>query len=455
MVRTEALFFLVLGLSFILLLNWRNCIKVAFFLVVIEGAIRKWFLPSVSEFVYFAKDIVVLIAYAKYFTYSERRPLYSKMDDLLHFIVVLAAGFCILQIFNWNSGSIIVGVVGARNYLLYLPLMYITRDLFRNQEELAHFLRYYLLLSIPMFILAMVQNAMPANHWINIYAGTEMGVSHGYIGDAVRVTGTFSYIAGYASYLLTSATLIIPLLIVRHPFVWRVLFFVIMLSIVAGIMMTGSRGPMIGLTIFIIGYFIFNKAIYQLGLYSRLAIPVALCFLGLSLWFSPLLWAYIGRFGTGNDLGERVYAMLLYPFNFMQYSGLIGFGVGTTYQAVDFLRNFMSLPPGTTIPIFYESEPERVMLELGPIGFAIWYSLRLRITYCLWKVYHQLTIPLFRELALTAFLLHLIAFPGQVVFQVTFLFYYWFTAGFIVLLPQLELLELQRRASQQAAEKIT
>ena len=83
------------------------------------------------------------------------------------------------------------------------------------------------------------------------------------------------------------------------------------------------------------------------------------------------------------------------------------------------------------------------MLEIGPIGFFLWYLLRLRIVLLLWRTYTRLKLPLTREMALTAFLMHLLFLPSQVVFQITFTIYYWLFAGFILLLPRIE--ERQRQ----------
>ena len=42
---------------------WRLSVFGALLLVIVEGAIRKWLLPGLSEVVYFAKDGVLLLAY--------------------------------------------------------------------------------------------------------------------------------------------------------------------------------------------------------------------------------------------------------------------------------------------------------------------------------------------------------------------------------------------------------
>ena len=106
------------------------------------------------------------------------------------------------------------------------------------------------------------------------------------------------------------------------------------------------------------------------------------------------------------------------------------------------VRKIFDLPEGTEIPVFVENEPQRVMFELGPLGFLVWYALRIMLIIALWRTHTKCRVPLYRELALTGCLVHLIGFPGQMVFQITFLVYYWFLAGFIFLLPRLERIEM-------------
>src|ERR687884_1481813 len=53
--------FIVIAGVALLYLSWRNWemgVQAMLVIVVFEGAVRKWFLPSASDFVYFYKDFV-------------------------------------------------------------------------------------------------------------------------------------------------------------------------------------------------------------------------------------------------------------------------------------------------------------------------------------------------------------------------------------------------------------
>ena len=44
--------------------RWREAVQLAMVLVIFEGAIRKWVFPGAQDLIYFAKDVLLLGAYA-------------------------------------------------------------------------------------------------------------------------------------------------------------------------------------------------------------------------------------------------------------------------------------------------------------------------------------------------------------------------------------------------------
>lgn len=88
-------------------------------------------------------------------------------------------------------------------------------------------------------------------------------------------------------------------------------------------------------------------------------------------------------------------------------------------------------------------------MELGPIGFILWYGLRLFIVLELWLTYLKLRSPFLRDLALSGFLIHAIMFTSQMVFHHTFSLYYWFYTSFIYLLPWLDRITAWQQEHQQ------
>ncbi len=433
----QIILFVLFVVAVVIPLQWRTCVKLVLVIVVLEGAIRKWMLPGASQFIYFFKDFLMLAAYAKYFGGRRQNRISNDNERRIRAFMTASMVFVALQAMNWNLGSPLLGVFGARNYLLYIPLIYLVGDLFRTRDELIHFLQRYLLLVFPVAALAVKQHLSPPDSFWNIYARSE-DIGTALLGKSVRVTGTFSYIAGFSSYLQTAAALTIPLLILGLPPFWRWIIRGVFVSIIASIMLTGSRGPILVMGAFLLAYFLLNRNFRYYRLYRRLLIPVAAFGIIAIGWMGSILSLFVERGAGGADILPRVLDLFVQPVHSMSEVGLLGYGAGSAYQAREIILATFGLSEGNPIPVFLESEPQRVMYELGPFGFGLWYMFRLALIGALWRTYVRARTPLCRELSLTACLIHATALPSQMVFQITFMVYYWFFAGFILLVPRLE-----------------
>src|SRR5437764_1483038 len=147
---------------------WQVLVFATLFLNVTEGAIRKWFLPGSSQLVYFAKDAVLILAYAFFFLggHHKNNPRTKTLTVLL-----LSAGIIIfLDAFNPNIGSPIVGIFGIKCYILYVGLLYLGAQLLEDWQSFQRFVRWQVLLAIPVCLLGVAQFGSPADSEINRYA---------------------------------------------------------------------------------------------------------------------------------------------------------------------------------------------------------------------------------------------------------------------------------------------
>ena len=438
-------FIAVVAIVWLSSLNWRRAVKIVFFLVIFEGVLRKWVIPQASEMIYFFKDIVLLGAYLRYYLGSE--PKYPLKISGITIALFMAMGWCTFQVFNPSLGSVIIGFFGLKAYFFYIPLIWMIPALFQSQEELYQSLRNYLLLTIPVCLLAIAQFFSPPSSPINIYAGGHEA-SAGFDGfNAVRVTGTFSYIVGYAVYLSACFSLLVPLLTLKQPRLWRLLTLVEAFLVAGTSFMTGARGLVLFEILFVVGYVCilgFTQPVTATRSAKQLFLPVILISAILPQFFSKAIEAFSHRATTSSDSQnflDRALSAFIEPVQDLQLKGFDGYGTGATHQAVPALRRIFNLPFGETLPPS-EGEMGRVVLEVGPLGFLFWYGLRLILIFSLWQVFWKLKNPFLRQLALVAFLFQIINISAQLVFNHTFAVYYWFFSSFIFLLPELESREL-------------
>jgi len=423
--------------------DWKRSVKAALLIIIFEGALRKWVLPQASQLVYFLKDFVLLGAYIRYFLFDHSHPRLINRHNLLPILLGLNLVWMVTQALNPSLGSPIIGIFGLKNYLFYIPLMWMLPHLFHTEEELLNFIRRHLLWLIPVGLLAIAQFFAPPNSPLNVYAwGDEgPGVALGGDNQSVRVTGTFSYLLGYSTYLGFCLTLLLPLLTLKQPRLWQISTTAEFLLLVITSFMTGARTLIFISMLMLGGYFFIQGGTSFRSLVrsvKNLLLPVLLA-VGLVTWrFGDAVNAFMLRVTTNSDVPGRISSSFVEPFTFASLKGLDGFGAGATFQATPILRSLFGLPPGEYIPVYYEAEMGRVTLELGLLGFFLWYGLRLVLLLALWQTYRRLNRPLLRQFALSIFLYQAIALNFLIVFNHTGNFYYWFLNGFIFLLPQLE-----------------
>lgn len=446
----------LLAIGLIVLLsaqNWQRSVKAVLVLVVLEGALRKWVLPQASQFIYFLKDFVLIGAYLRYFLLS---PVQTRLFTQKPIVLILVGCMALwggVQAFNPSLGSPVIGLFGFKSYFLYVPLVWLSSQMFSTEEKLYQFIRNYLLLLIPVGILAIAQFFSPPTSPLNIYAWGEDGpavVSSGL--GTVRVTGTFSYLTGYATYLLTCLCLLLPVISRPQPRLWQVLTLIEGGLIAVTAFMTGSRGLVFGSVLLIVGYGLL-LALTSFSSFSvsarKLILPGTISFLAVSQGGRLAFESFWNRVENANDsLVARILSPFTEPFSNFYLKGLDGYGLGATFQANATIRQAFQLPPGEVIPVYFENEMGRIGLEVGPIGFFLWYSLRLVLLLTLFKVFLQLTHPFLRQFALSVFVYQGVTLIAQMVYNHTANAYHWFFYGFIFLLPYLERVDQWQQAQQ-------
>ncbi|WP_448562191.1 hypothetical protein [Trichothermofontia sp.] len=429
----------IIGISAI---SWRRSLSVVMVLVIFEGVLRKWVLPQASDLLYFVKDLVLLGAYLRYFVFSrhEKLPSPSAKSFLITFLG-LSAAWCVFQAFNPKLGSPIVGIFGLRGYFFYVPLMWMVAHWFRSSAEFFNFLRWYLLLAIPVCLLGTLQFISPPSSWLNVYAGgIDPTATFGQTGN-VRITGTFPYISGYTSYLSFCFAILVPLVTTQQPKFWQNLTYIELALVVINALMTGSRGVILFQLIFLSLYLLI--AVLQspkilMQYIWRFTLPIVILISLIQFRYRSALDAFAYRWSrTSDHLVNRTLGDITGPLYYLPHVDIDGYGTGATHQAVNRLRSVLELPLGETLPPS-EAEMGRILLEIGPIGFISWYGLRLSLLASLWQTALKLQPSLLRQFAVAAFLTQLIFFSGQLVVHNVFLIYYWFLSSFIYLLPKLE-----------------
>jgi hypothetical protein len=422
--------------------RWRQAVQLAMVLLIFEGAIRKWMFPGSQDLVYFAKDVVLVGAYLGFFRDRSRLRQRPPPLPILNALLVMSIAWGLLEIFNPRLPNLLVGVFGFKAYFLYVPLLFVVPAAFSNDAALYRFLRRYALIAIPVGALAVLQFFAPSSSLLNTYARTSEEAYVATFGSStfVRVTATFSFITGYTSYLLAATILILALLGAgRWKFRGQWLLFGALGMTLLGMLMTGSRGPVLML-ILVLPLYWWLGVIRERGggaAFGRLILASALVWTFLVYAGQDAINAFYGRAQGVSDVSGRIKSPLLSPLLLMPDAGFLGFGIGATHQTAAALAPSI-MPYSWLRGLLVEAESGRIMIELGPLGFLLVYFTRLYLSVFAFRQVMALRTRFHRAVATAAFLVSLAALPGGIVFDVTADLFYWFFFGLLLLVMRLD-----------------
>jgi len=433
---------LVFSLSF---LRWRTGVAAALFLVVIEGALRKWVFPESQELIYWLKDVALAGAYARFYGARMIRHEWVVPAHPVNKWLAPLLLWGLAEALNPSLPNIMVGAFGLKAYFFYVPLFYMIPELVDRRAELMRFLGIYALGSLALSILGIIQFFSPLDSPLVSYVTWEggTGVSQvAMVGDFPRVTATFPFISGYVAYLFTVVLLLLALLNMQAGLSGRrraALFCALVLAVV-NLFMTGSRWPIFSLLLLMPVFLLMagDRVSARARLFARVAVGLVVLSVLAFSFFGEAVGAFWDRTVTNREEAEhRIIDPMFEPFLFAPLARLVGSGIGSTHQAARFLAG--NTDPYSWLPTLdFENEPGRIMLELGTVGFALFYLVKIAFLTSFWRLRRELADEDLRLLAAVAFCMHLAFFFWHTVFNVTAALYLWSLSGFLFLLPRLD-----------------
>lgn len=408
------LFVLLAGIAGVILLFLLPLTTFPFLLFILligEGALRKWVFPSAQEWIYFGKDIVILVGFFRILLRREPAdPPLILHPPLLRFLLLLLILYLGGQFFNPRSPSLILTLFGLRGYLLPLLSAFLFLHIFtpKNRDLL---IKALLTATILLAILATIQSLLPADHPLNRYVGwsgtriATLGIGK----DApARTTATFSYITGYTDFLYFAFLLVLSLLAEGRIPRWKLTL--ILPLILYQMILTGSRAVLVLAGSVWVLFSLLNR---NPSPGNRRAFfwgfPLAILFLLLFLIIHPSALRGIKERWDVSDFGDRLRRIFLIPLEVAPSGGLMGYGPGTLHQSRDYL--LARTGELNLLPPLYEEESARVVLEIGAIGailwFGFWIVLLLQILSLLFVAFREKK-RVSSLLALSLFTLHLL-----------------------------------------------
>jgi len=178
-----------------------------FWLLIFEGALRKWLLPGLSTPLLLVRDPVAIAAVMLGWPYLTHRPWAGWFGWLWG---IGGAGFFFALAVGHHDP--VTALYGARIFWFHWPLVFLFAAVFTRDDVYA-FAKTAALIAIPMTILIAFQYSLPQSHFVNLKPGGEEGSSFGGVLGRFRPPGTFSFTNGLADFLGFAAGCVLALLV--------------------------------------------------------------------------------------------------------------------------------------------------------------------------------------------------------------------------------------------------
>ena len=419
-----------------------------YLLVIFEGSLRKWVLPQFSQYIFFIRDPVLIVAYAL----ATRHRLWPRGQVLFTASLWMAGLGLLLTALQSAFGAsselrLILGVYGWRAYFLYVPLAFLVGNVFR-QADLLRLCKLTLWLAVPIGALVMAQFFSPPGAVINVGNAAEEELQFRGLGlnaERTRPMGTFSSGAGQQQFTATACAIALAFFIaprhIRQP------SFVLLALGAGGVLtaaaLSGSRGTVLqcGLSL------LFALALGALGRGAAvkgraLAWPVALALASLLLYpvvFPEGFAAFTERWTVADAAESKGFEWGVFGraafglIDFLRLTSevpLLGYGLGYGGNAsITLGASIDGVKPG----FLAETDFARHMVDLGPL-FGMGYIV-FRLVLAAWLTAMVLRATRQSADPLPMLLLSYVAYVvvmGQITGQGAINLYGWLFAGLLI-----------------------
>ena len=309
----------------------RNLIWLYIVLWLIEGGLRRWFLPGLASPLLLVRDPLVVAIYCL--------AVSNNLFPTNGFIIwgALLAALSFVNALLLGHGNIFVALYGVRCDFLHVPLIFIMGNVLRPKDIIT-LAKVALWVAVPYTLLLVAQFYQPQDAWVNRGVGGSLDGA-GFDGalDRFRPPGTFSFITGPAQlYPIFTACWFALMLAQKLP-VWTMIASgaAILISIPISI----SRTLFLSVAIVAIAGVgaLFAGGRFSIKLVMQFALAAVVLYLvaGRSLVFQDGMEAFNARWeGATDDQGGFKEAIVDRVLNdlFGSFGGIQGFGQGTGFS---------------------------------------------------------------------------------------------------------------------------
>ena len=209
-------------------------------LIFVEGAMRKWFMPGLSDLWMICREPIVIWTVL---TLMNTRYLNSLIAKTFMGIGVIT--FITTLIFGHHN--IAVAIYGLRIWFFHIPYIFIMAEKL-NRTDLIRICQFLIIVFLPMTVLYVLQWESPPNTWINAQSEGIISESKVAANGAIRPSGTFGHVVGASYYTPIVVCLFIATLYskyYRKILVSQKIYIIFIIAVVVSLIVSVSRGTIV------------------------------------------------------------------------------------------------------------------------------------------------------------------------------------------------------------------
>ena len=343
---------------------------VYFFLLIFEGALRKWFLPSLDAPLLIIRDPIALwiVLYSIYYGIFPKS-IFVTLMVIIGIISVFTALFL-------GHGILPIALFGGRILVIHFPLIFAIGKIF-NREDVLKLGKMMIWLTVPMTILLSMQYFLPQTAWVNLGLGGVVE-ERGFQGanGHFRPSATFSFITGTYLFYGLATSFIFYFWFNPNEIIKPVLILATF-GLLAAIPFSISRTLLFEVAVSMLFFFIgasINSKYFGKMAGTIVVGAIVLFVLSKTAFFQDSTDTFVARFtdasategGLQGTIGDRFFGGLISAITGSGQLPFFGWGIGLGTNVGS------QLYAGGRLFLLHEEEWGRIIDEQGPIlGVAV------------------------------------------------------------------------------------
>jgi hypothetical protein len=411
---------------------WQQAFFIVIMVLTFEGMVRNL---TNQVTVLLLKDLLLGFVYLGYLIECgrafQKEPKFRRLLQILFALFL----FIVVQLANPNLASPLIGLVGLKTLLFYIPLLFIAYEVLDSAPKIIIFSIFTVILADISGAFGLVQYVLGVD-FISIFQPEGVMAAVGENGIYYKLPGTFASPGNFASFMIVGFTLAMGLLYSKTSPVVKLFSLFSIFNLCLVLLLANHRATWVFVLLcFFLGAFLRTANTFVKLVRLGLALLLILAFINASTSTNNIVGDRLLQFTNGDGLQGYLIDAPIGQLNFtLTNGGFLGKGIGAAAPGARYLWSDFQ---------FIESFYAALLYELGPLGLLLEVSLLFTVLLNLVMAFFRLKTSGYRPIVFFIILLLL----DTLVLSLTYApiqipplsHYFWILPGVVLRLQRMQL----------------